>query len=61
MKTKIVAITFLWGAIIFSTFFVVDEILIAQVALVANSVGCKHTSHKVTNLQKVTISIRNLV
>jgi hypothetical protein len=33
MKTMIVAITFLWGTVIFSAFFVLDKILMAQVAL----------------------------
>ena len=33
MKTKIVAMAFLWAAIVYSSFFVLDEILIAQVAL----------------------------
>ncbi len=39
MKTKIVAITFLWGAIFFSAFFALDEILIAQVALLLIALG----------------------
>ena len=33
LKTKIAAMTFLWITIIYSAFFVLDEILIAQVAL----------------------------
>ncbi len=39
MKTKIVALAVLWAAIIYSTVFVVDEILIAQVALLAIAMG----------------------
>jgi len=39
MKTKIVAITLLWGAIFFSAFFVLDEIFIAQVALLLIAFG----------------------
>jgi len=39
MKTKIAAITLLWGMIIFSAFFVLDEILIAQVALLLIALG----------------------
>jgi uncharacterized membrane protein YbaN (DUF454 family) len=33
LKTKMAAVTFLWITIIYSAFFVLDEILIAQVAL----------------------------
>ena len=32
-KTKIVAMSFLWATVIYSAFFILDEILIAQVAL----------------------------
>jgi len=39
LKTKIVAMAFLWGTIIFSAFFVLDEILIAQVALLLIALG----------------------
>ena len=39
LKTKIIAITILWVAIIYSTFFVVDEILIAQIVLLAIATG----------------------
>ncbi|MCL4429268.1 MAG: YbaN family protein [Chloroflexi bacterium] len=39
MKTKIVAIAFLWVAIIYSAFFALDEILIAQVALLLIALG----------------------
>ncbi len=39
MKIKIAAITLLWGAIIFTAFFVLDEILIAQVALLLIALG----------------------
>jgi len=39
MKTKIVAITLLWGAIFFSAFIVLDEIFIAQVALLLIAFG----------------------
>jgi uncharacterized membrane protein YbaN (DUF454 family) len=38
-KTKIVALSFLWITIIYSTCFVVDEILIAQVALLLVATG----------------------
>ncbi len=39
MKTKLVAIAVMWTAILYSTFFVVDEILIAQVALLLIAAG----------------------
>ena len=39
MKTKIAALAFLWVAIIYSAFFVLDEILIAQVALLLIALG----------------------
>lgn len=39
MKTKIIALSFLWLAILYSTFFVVDEIMIAQIALLIIAAG----------------------
>ncbi|MCW3982956.1 MAG: YbaN family protein [Candidatus Bathyarchaeota archaeon] len=39
MKTKIVAISVLWLAILFSMFFMVSEILIAQIVLFGIAVG----------------------
>jgi uncharacterized membrane protein YbaN (DUF454 family) len=39
MKSKILALTLLWTAILYSTFFVVDEVLLAQVALVLVATG----------------------
>ena len=39
LKTKIVAMAFLWAAIIYSAFFALDEILIAQVALLLIALG----------------------
>ena len=38
-KTKMVALVILWAAIFYSTLMVVDEILIAQIALLAIAVG----------------------
>jgi uncharacterized protein len=38
-KTKIVAMAVLWAAILYSAFMVVDEILIAQVALFVIALG----------------------
>ncbi len=39
LTSKLVALTMLWGAILYSTFFIVDEILIAQVALLIIAAG----------------------
>lgn len=39
MKSKLIALGMLWAAILYSTFFVVDEILFAQVALVLVAAG----------------------
>ncbi len=39
MKTKIIAISTMWIAILYSTFFVVDEILVAQIALLVIAAG----------------------
>ena len=39
LKTKIVAMAFLWVAIIYSAFFALDEILVAQVALLLIALG----------------------
>ncbi len=39
MKTKIAAVTVLWAAILYSSIFVLDEILIAQIALLAVALG----------------------
>jgi uncharacterized membrane protein YbaN (DUF454 family) len=39
LKTKILAMTVLWGSIIFSAFFVLDEILIMQVAMLLIALG----------------------
>jgi len=39
IKTKIIAISTMWIAILYSTFFVVDEILVAQIALLVIAAG----------------------
>ena len=39
LKTKIIAITVLWLAIVYSTIFVVNEILIAQIVLLTIAAG----------------------
>jgi uncharacterized protein len=38
-KTKVLSMTVLWAAIIYSAFFVLDEILIAQVVLLLIALG----------------------
>jgi uncharacterized protein len=39
MKTKIIALSIMWLAIIYSTCFVVDEIMVAQIALLLIAAG----------------------
>ena len=39
LKTKILAMTVLWVAILYSAFIVLDEVLIAQIALLAIALG----------------------
>jgi uncharacterized membrane protein YbaN (DUF454 family) len=39
MKTKIIALSFLWLAILYSTLFIVDEIIFAQIALLIVAAG----------------------
>ncbi len=39
LKTKVVALAVLWAAILYSTFMVVDEILVAQLALLIVALG----------------------
>jgi uncharacterized membrane protein YbaN (DUF454 family) len=39
LKTKVLAMIVLWGAILYSAFIVLDEILIAQIVLLAIALG----------------------
>ncbi len=39
MKSKIIALTTLWLAILYSTFFVIDEVFIAQIVLLIIAAG----------------------
>lgn len=39
LKTKIIALSFLWLAILYSTLFIVDEIIFAQIALLIIAAG----------------------
>ena len=52
LKTKIVAVTFLWVTILFSVFFVLDEILIAQGALFLVGLGVSVHLVRLPNLKK---------
>lgn len=45
IKTKLFALTVLWATILFSTFFIVDEILVVQVVLLVIAAGV--TAHLV--------------
>jgi uncharacterized protein len=51
-KTKIVAISLLWLGILYSTFFVVDEILIAQIALLFIAAAVSFHLVRLPNLKK---------
>ena len=52
LKTKIVAVSFLWVTILFSTLFVLDEILIAQGALFLVGLGVSVHLVRLPNLKK---------
>jgi uncharacterized membrane protein YbaN (DUF454 family) len=52
LKTKILAISVLWVAIIYSAFFALDEILIAQIALLLIAVGVSVHLIRVPTLKK---------
>ena len=52
MKTKILAITILWATILFSAFYALNEILIAQVALFAVAIGVSAHLVRLPTLKK---------
>jgi uncharacterized membrane protein YbaN (DUF454 family) len=52
LKTKIIALTILWLAIIYSTFFVMNEVLIAQVVLLAIATGVSVHLIKIPTFRK---------
>ncbi|MGD6808152.1 MAG: YbaN family protein [Candidatus Bathyarchaeia archaeon] len=52
LKTKIFVIALLWVTILYSSFFVVDEILIAQVALLLVAVGVSVHLIRLPSLRK---------
>lgn len=52
MKTKMVAITILWVTILFSAFFALDGILIAQIALFAIALGVSAHLIRLPTLKK---------
>jgi uncharacterized protein len=51
MKTKILAMTVLWVAILYSAFITLDEILIAQIALLAIALGVSIHLVRLPNLK----------
>jgi uncharacterized protein len=51
-KTKIVAIAFMWIAILYSTLFVVDEFLFAQIALLLIAAGVSVHLVRLPNFKK---------
>lgn len=53
-KTKIVALTFMWIAILYATFFVVDEFLIAQIVLLLVAAGVSVHLIRLPNFKKTT-------
>jgi uncharacterized membrane protein YbaN (DUF454 family) len=51
MKTKVLAITVLWIAILYSAFIALDEILITQIALLAIALGVSIHLVRLPNLK----------
>ena len=51
-KTKIVALVFMWITILYSTFFVVDEFLIAQIVLLIVAAGVSVHLIRLPNFKK---------
>ena len=54
LKTKVLAMTVLWVAILYSAFVALDEILIAQIALLAIALGVSVHLVRLPNLKKIT-------
>ncbi len=54
MKSKVLALTILWATILYSTFFIVDEILVAQVALFIVAAGVTVHLMRVPTYRKQT-------
>lgn len=52
LKTKVLALSTLWIAIAYSTFFVVDEFLIAQIALLLIAIGVTVHLVRLPNFKK---------
>jgi uncharacterized membrane protein YbaN (DUF454 family) len=52
LKTKVVAMAALWAAILYSTFFVVDEVLVAQIVLLAVAAGVSVHLFRLPTLKK---------
>lgn len=56
LKTKVLALTFLWVTILCSAFIALDEILIAQVALLAIGVGVSIHLARLPNLKRQQVN-----
>jgi uncharacterized membrane protein YbaN (DUF454 family) len=52
LKTKVLAMIVLWGAILYSAFIVLDEILIAQIVLLAIALGVSIHLVRLPNLKR---------
>ncbi len=52
LKTKVLAMTFLWVAILYSAFIALDEILIAQIVLLAMALGVSIHLVRLPNLKR---------
>ncbi len=52
LKTKVLAMTVLWVAILYSAFIVLDEILIAQIVLLAMALGVSIHLVRLPNLKR---------
>jgi uncharacterized protein len=52
LKTKLIAISVLWAAILYSAFFVIDEILLAQIALLLVALGVSMHLIRLPTLRK---------
>jgi len=53
LKTKIVAVTILWAAILYSSFIILNEILVAQIALLAIAVAVSVHLIRLPTLRKI--------
>lgn len=56
LKTKVLAMIFLWVAILYSAFIALDEILIAQIALLAIALGVSIHLVRLPNLKRQPVN-----